>query len=295
VRDYFSQFGTITEVEIEVYKRLAIVTFEDHASAQRAYKSPKAVFDNRFVKVFWYREAEFARKAFQGSLDDVEMAETHGYDSRPPLDLEAIAKRQAELQEVFEERQRKKKEADAKAADIERQLKEKDVEMKAIKQQLAELARNDSSYSEEQTGEKLATLDTTLGSLFKAAEFGSDGTSRAVYRSLSFPSRGRGYAPRGAYRGRGRGRGAFRGRGPHIAVKRLDFRPRRLAIAGIEKGSEKDEVLRQYLVVCLTQVVNRQCGLTDHRDFPSAPASSYTPSSQMPSSLPSRSAIKLKW
>ncbi len=40
---------------MQPYKRLiAIVKFDNWSSANAAFMSPKVVFDNRFVKVFWY-------------------------------------------------------------------------------------------------------------------------------------------------------------------------------------------------------------------------------------------------
>jgi RNA recognition motif-containing protein len=300
VRAYFSQFGTITEVKSQVNR--AIVTFEDHASAQKALDSPKAVFDNRFVKVSWYQPTELAREASPGSYGDVEMLAAKGYDAWPPLDLEAIAKRQAESQKLFEERQRKKNEVDAKAADIDKKLLKTDLEIKAIKHQIAELACDASGYSEEQTGHQLANLDTTLESLFKAGgpaphELRSDVPGQAFNDSVSFPPSGRSWRGRFEFPGRRsfRGRGGFEGRGAYMAVKRLDFRPRRLVVSNIEEGSAKRKVLMRYLVVCLIQVAIRQRELTGSRDFPDPSKSTLTPSSQTLSLLRSRSATKLRW
>ena len=39
---------------MQPYKRLAIVRFNAHEAAQAAWQSPKVVFENRFVKVYWY-------------------------------------------------------------------------------------------------------------------------------------------------------------------------------------------------------------------------------------------------
>ena len=55
VRDFFSEFGTIEEVSLQAYKRLAIVKYSDYESAKGTYDSPKVIFDNRFVKVYWYK------------------------------------------------------------------------------------------------------------------------------------------------------------------------------------------------------------------------------------------------
>jgi RNA-binding protein 26 len=51
VKGFFGEFGAVEEVTMQPYKRLAIVKFDNHQSADAAYNSPKSVFDNRFVKV----------------------------------------------------------------------------------------------------------------------------------------------------------------------------------------------------------------------------------------------------
>jgi RNA recognition motif-containing protein len=256
VRDFFSEFGTILDVQMHAYKRLAIIKFEDHATANRAYMSPKAVFENRFVKVYWYRE-DLNTGVMKGTSGDMEMADGENYvdGEGETLNLEEIAERQAKAQKAFEERRKKVEEADAKAADIERKLKETDTEMKKIKAQIAELTGEESHDSNGRSSPGLVGLQAEAESLFAQ----NDSTAPA--------SRGRGFPPRGAYRGRGsapfgfRGRGAprgaYRGRGTFAtpfagnrsSVKRLDNRPRRLAVSDVEKGTPKDEALRQYLVV----------------------------------------------
>jgi hypothetical protein len=256
VRGFFSEFGTITDVQMHAYKRLAIIRFEDHATANRAYMSPKAVFENRFVKIYWYRK-DLRTSATNGTPGGMEMAdgENDVDEEGEVLNLEEIAERQAEAQKAFEERRRKIEEADAKAADIERKLMETDTEMKKVKAQIAELTGDESHGSNGRRSPGLMGLQAEAECLFAQ----NDSTAPAGH--------GRGFPPRGAYRGRGsapfsfRGRGAprgaYRGRGTFAtslpgnrsSVKRLDNRPRRLAVSDVEKGTPKDEALRQYLVV----------------------------------------------
>jgi hypothetical protein len=257
VRDFFTEFGVILDVQMHAYKRLAIIKFEDHATANRAYMSPKAIFENRFVKVYWFRK-DPSRGAAGVASGDVEMAdgEDNGDEEEEVQDLEAIAERQAEAQKAFEERRRKEAEANAKAADIERQLKEKEAELEDIKKQLAELAGEDDQSEHGELSQALATLQAEAEDLFAQTD-----SADIVGHKSGFPprgdyqGRGRGFAP--SFRGRGTPRGGYRGRGPFAgtfarngsSVKRLDNRPRRLAVSGIEKGTPKDEALRQYLVV----------------------------------------------
>lgn len=235
VRNYFSEFGSIVEVDMHTNRRLAIIKFVDHSAASRAYSSPKAVFENRFVKVYWYCE------------------EDHPEEEK--LDLEAIAIKQAEAQKAFEERRRKEEEAAARAAEIERQLKEKNEEMQEIRRQLAEL----SGDKADEFSETLETLQAEAAELFdqhapdhSAMRGRGRGAFRGAYPGRGFapfPPRGRGFTSyRGAYRGRESGfyPAAFPGRS---GVKRLDNRPRRLAVSGIEADTPRDEALRQYLLV----------------------------------------------
>jgi hypothetical protein len=226
VREFFSQFGPIEDVKMHAYKRLAIVKFEDHASADQAYNSPAAVFENRFVKVYWHRR-------------DAGAGESQGDTEAPdpsPLDLEEIARRTAEAQKLFEERRRRLEETNARSAEIDRQLQEKDAEIQDIKRQLAELAGEDENAAlEAEFAHDLATLQKEAETLFAQKD--------------SRPQRG---AYRG--RGRGRGRGAYRFPGGRTSVKRLDNRPRRLAVKGMEKGSKREEAVRQYLVVGILHV-----------------------------------------
>jgi hypothetical protein len=248
VRAFFSEFGAILHVEMHAFKRLAIIKFEDYATANRAYMSPKAIFENRFVKVYWFKQDSDigATGSYAGDIDMAD-GDNDADAEVEVLDLEEIAKRQAEHQKAFEERRRKQAETDARAADVERQLKEKEVEIEEVRKQIAELAGDDYT-SPGQLSQALATLQAEAENLFAQTD-----STRPAGRGRGFPPRGtyrgRGFAPgsrgRGAPRGGYRGRGAFNG----SSVKRLDNRPRRLAVSGIEKGTPKDEALRQYLVV----------------------------------------------
>ncbi|CCT61127.1 hypothetical protein [Plenodomus lingam JN3] len=249
VRGFFSTFGAITDVKMHTHKRMAIIKFKDREAAQQAYRSPKAVFDSRFVRVFWHRSHVDSP---HGNAD-VGMEYTGQEEQRESP--EEIAKRQAEAQKVFEERRRKAEEADARSAEIDRLLKEKTEEMRKIRQQLAELS-GEKGAEEEGFTETLASLQAEAENLFAqyepetAAPSRGRGTYRGSYRSrgsATFPLRGRGYA--GAFRGACRGRGAnSAGFQSRPSVKRLDNRPKRLAVAGVEEHSAREEALRQHLL-----------------------------------------------
>ncbi|KAH8698187.1 hypothetical protein GQ44DRAFT_84725 [Phaeosphaeriaceae sp. PMI808] len=241
IRGFFSQFGTIVEIQMQAYKSLAIIKFEDHTAASKAYNSPKAVFDNRFVKVYWYKQDSSPGDSGGYPYDD-EMAE----DAEEVLSPEEIAARQAEAQKAFEERRQKMAAAEARAAEIDRRLAETEAEMKVIKQQLAELTHDERSNSAE------GNLIQDLAALQAEAEtlFAQNQHQESVAHEPRYPPRGA-YSSRGPFRGAYRGRGAFPTSfpGPRRSVNfKLDNRPRRLAVSDIEKGSARDEALRQYLV-----------------------------------------------
>ncbi|KAA1133073.1 RNA-binding protein 26 [Puccinia graminis f. sp. tritici] len=51
VREYFSMFGPLTNVTLDVHNSQAQVTFKSTDDAKRAYSSPEPVFNNRFVRI----------------------------------------------------------------------------------------------------------------------------------------------------------------------------------------------------------------------------------------------------
>jgi hypothetical protein len=303
VQNFFSEFGTIIEVQLHAYKRLAIVKFEDNAAANQAYMSPKAVFENRFVKVYWHKK-EDGVGASGLNYDDVDMADgENDYETNEEvLDPEEIARRQKEAQKAFEERRRKIEEAEAKSLDIDRQLREKDAEMRKIRRQLAELAGDDTSGLDEEYSQDLATLQAEAENLFAQKEpMPSAGrgresyTPRGAHRGRVYAPifRGRG-APRGGYRGRGRGAFAAPFPGSRSSVKRLDNRPRRLAVAGVKKGTPRDEALRQFLVVSHSTANVTFSWIDFSRTCPSAPALSHILKKRTRSFSPLISATRLK-
>ncbi|KAI0824150.1 hypothetical protein BC628DRAFT_1323183 [Trametes gibbosa] len=68
VNDWFSKFGTVTNVAVDAPSSKALVSFAGHDEAYKAWKSEEAVFGNRFVKVFWHRPMEGHGQAGQRLL-----------------------------------------------------------------------------------------------------------------------------------------------------------------------------------------------------------------------------------
>lgn len=285
VRDFFSQYGSIEEVTMMPYKRLAIVKYNNWASANAAYKSPKVIFDNRFVKVFWYkdeRHADLAKDDANGMKNGAASANDSGGASaegqEEDFDMEEFTRKQEEAQKAHEEKTRKTQELAKRRADLERQSKELQAKHEAEKQRLlARLAISGKGSSESSTNgtgtdakgdhaSKSSTqteaLRATLAKLQEEAKaFGldphaqtEDDATISTYSS-GYNPRGRGgyYRGRGSYTPRASFRGGRGGRGnihAAYAAFSLDNRPRKVAMSGVDfSAPEKDEALRQHLFV----------------------------------------------
>ncbi|KAF3482995.1 CCCH zinc finger and RRM domain-containing protein [Arthroderma uncinatum] len=256
VREFFSDFGEITEITMKPYKHLALVKYDSYDAAHRAWSSPKVIFDNRFVKVYWYKPTES-----RGDSNGFKPSSTE----EAPFDREAFEKQQAEAQRIHEEKVRKRKETEEAILEHKRKTDEllkrhKEEQAKLLEKLQAKGAGKETAASE--TGapvnDQTASLRAQLASLqAEAKSMGIDpdaqpestfgrgrGRGFGGFRGRgAFPPRGRGYDP--SFRGGFRGRGSFRGRG---GVMRLDNRPKRVAISGVEFDTNRDEALRQYLL-----------------------------------------------
>ncbi|KAH0600468.1 hypothetical protein MHUMG1_01464 [Metarhizium humberi] len=253
VKEFFAQFGNIVEVSMQPYKHLAIVKYDKWAAANDAYRSPKVIFDNRFVKVFWYKDEKDKLPASVSNnpsfnpgsgLDEM--------DAEPELDMEEFQRKQEEAQKQHQEREDKRSELEKKRLELEKQQQDLLAKHQAESERLrAKLAgKNGGSETTGSSGTDM--LRAKLAALEQEAKIlGID--PNAEVDSSEYPSRG-GYRGRG-YRGRGfapRGRGAMRGTaGRHAAYAQfsIDNRPKKLAITGVDfTPSEKDEQLRHFLL-----------------------------------------------
>jgi RNA recognition motif-containing protein len=260
VREFFSQFGNIVDVNMQAYKRLAIVKYDDYSAARRAYDSPKVIFDNRFVKVYWYKPDSLPKPPTRANGNGHDFSEEPlERQDEDMLDPEEIEKRQAEAQKAYEERQKKAQEADARFQELEAKLKENQEQMRSLQEKLANKSKKPG-----ETGnliDQLASLQSEAQGLNADYDaFSYRGRGRGGYRARgTFPPRARGFAPfRGAYRGRGYAASPFPTGRP--SVKRLDNRPKRISVSGIEPGSRQDEALREHLLVGLhLPCVNYDC------------------------------------
>ncbi|RAL13777.1 CCCH zinc finger and RRM domain protein [Aspergillus homomorphus CBS 101889] len=291
VRDFFSQYGEIVDISLQPHRRLALINYENHAAAKSAWSSPKVIFDNRFVKVYWHKP--------KGERNGDSRPHHHhaagGGDSEgPAFNREEFEKQQEEAQRTYEEKLKKRKETEEAKQALERQrdelLKKQQEERQRLMQRLgggASSSNGDASAGgggsgggaasdggdgrspsaqPEHVSEQTKQLRAQLAALeAEAKSLGIDPSASAGpggYRGRGRGGFGRGgYAPRGRgggydassssssyYRGGGggyRGRGGMAGRG---GVLRLDNRPKRVAVSGVEFNSEKDEALRQFLI-----------------------------------------------
>ncbi|KAF7715523.1 Uncharacterized protein PECH_004726 [Penicillium ucsense] len=263
VRKFFSQFGNIAEVTLQPHRKLALVKYDSYPEAKQAWSSPKVIFDNRFVKVYWHKPRQ----------DDKAGESHHEAASFNPEEFE---RQQAEAQRAHEERAKKRREAEEAKEALERQrnelLKKHEEEKARLLQRIGGGGNTDDAMNtdsdQDQSGQTRPSVDDNASEETKKlraqlaaleAEAKTLGIDPSHGDSARGGYRGRGgFRGRGAYRGRGgfdpsyrggyRGRGGFAPRGRGGGVLRLDNRPRRVAVSGIVPGSENDEALRQHLI-----------------------------------------------
>ena len=215
VRRFFSEFGNIKEVTMQPYKRLALVKFEEYAAARRAYESPKVIFDNRFVKVYWYKPGGIPTPPVtaKGTANPPLVPK----EEDQPIDMEKFERDAVAAQKKLEEKKLQMKDVEAKRQALEKQKEELARKQTEEKQKLLEklaakgiavdgdtpmndvingTSRADKGKVSAHTKalrEKVAELEAEAKSL---------GLDSALSENPSSHSRGR---------GRGRGRASYRG------------------------------------------------------------------------------------
>ncbi|KAI1652923.1 hypothetical protein F4813DRAFT_286722 [Daldinia decipiens] len=273
VREYFSQFGNITDISIQGPDRLALVKFDTWDAAHAAWSSPKVIFDNRFVKVFWHKDDTESRpNSVNGTAGNgVKNGATNGNslieESAPtePFDMDEFMRKQEEAQKAHEEKTKKREELELQRQELEERQKELRARQLEEKRRLqAKLSgKSPSSEATDGTTKKPTSQTEALRAQLAALEeeanvLGID--PDAIHEDSSWSIRGRGRGSRG-YRGRGRyvtratrgghsyqGRGGIEARHAAYAAYSLDNRPKIIALSGVDfTNLEKDEALRQYL------------------------------------------------
>ncbi|KAI4222974.1 MAG: hypothetical protein L6R36_005757 [Xanthoria steineri] len=278
VRDFFSAFGTITEVDMRPYKHLAIVKYSDYWGAKQAYESPKVIFDNRFVKVYWYKPEGMPQSADGRNGSTSGNPESAPKSEEAEFDKEEFEKKAMAAQQKLEEKKTLMKEAEEKRKALERQkeeLAQKQAEEKkkllekiAAKGATSSISPDGAAGGEHKSGTaevedkasaqtkslraQVAALEAEAKSLGLEAALTEDpwaaqgrgrgrGRGRGSYRGWEgFAGRGAGFD---TYRGSPRGRGGFHAGGAF----NLDNRPKKVGVSGMELNGEKEEALRQHL------------------------------------------------
>jgi RNA-binding protein 26 len=108
VNDFFAKFGTITNISVLPHMQKAVIQYSTRAEAENAYNSPDAIFDNRFVKVYWAKEEPAANAASPAAATDGSQLAAAPKVNEP--DPELVKARAAELAKEKEEKLRKHKE-----------------------------------------------------------------------------------------------------------------------------------------------------------------------------------------
>lgn len=288
VREFFSEFGSIEEITIQPYKRLAIIKYSDYFGARAAYASPKVIFDNRFVKVYWYKAEAVPTPPADTSTpsnNDTPMKED-GH----ALDMEAFTATTVAAQAKLDAKKAALAAMHSKRSELEKQKADLAAKQAVEKQKLLDrlaakgMAENSPS-NDQNTMSKEGDSAHTLMLRAKVAELEAEAKSLGLSDSALSDStltwtprgRGRGRGTRGSYRGwegfdpayRGSGRGGAgggRGRGSVGGGKyNLDLRTKRVTVSlqtpndthssyenskAEQKGwtAGQDEALRQYLL-----------------------------------------------
>ncbi len=292
VQDFFSEFGKIQNVTMQAYKRLALVQYDDYSAARRAYDSPKVIFDNRFVKVYWYKPDSAQSTPKTGTFPAISSTVIREEDQ--PFNKDKFERNALAAQKRLEEKKALLKDAETKRQALEKQKEElarrQADENKKLLAKLAAKGKAGSmspdALSDAANGHKAnganGADDSNVSAQTKAlraqvAALEAEAKSLGLDTALSdnpYPPRGRGRGRgRGSYRGwegfagassfRGslRGRGTLRGRGG--GVYKLDNRTKKVGVSGTESTGEKDEGLRQYLLVSIIRHPQRnRCNAT---------------------------------
>ncbi|RXK40776.1 hypothetical protein M231_02029 [Tremella mesenterica] len=290
IRDYFRQFGEITNVALEGKSSRALVSFASNAEAYKAWRSDEAVFGSRHVRVLWHRprpgHGQAGQQALEASAGIIanlramedgqspqqgKSATLLGPESRlraTLTELEAKERDQKKERLVAEQKVLLKKTENAvkeEKLEILKRLKELQKEMEALdkppedvsmelgdKEKLdMELAKHGMETAQGKDEQELLRLNAQLSALRdKANTLGINSSAR--------------YSPYSRPRGRGRGfpssRGG-RGRGGFPQRMSLDNRSRILKIVAEDQTIEGSEKLKEWYESTGGVVMSKEGGM----------------------------------
>lgn len=228
IRAYFSRFGAIDNVLIDLTSRIAEIEFANPFSAKKAYGSSAPIFDNRFIKVFFRKKD----------------AERNKEKEEKPFDLDEFKKKQLEKQKEFEERLAKKKAQDAKLKEMialkEKMLANFEKELLKLEEEFKSNPENEASIKA-----KLDSIQSEMQQLgitpdaIAADKARLDGIIPMVPKRGRGAPRGRGASARGGTRG---GRGGFTPYArPNASYNRkLDLRTRTVTIKNLPSANNEE-------------------------------------------------------
>ncbi|KAI2618034.1 hypothetical protein GGS26DRAFT_596047 [Hypomontagnella submonticulosa] len=277
VRGYFTQFGEIETMQMQMPDRSAIIKYKTWDAAHAAWSSPKVIFDNRFVKVFWHKgDGETGatpanRKDGNGAKNGTTNGDAQPGEGIPeePFDMDEFLRKQVEAQKAHDEKTKKREELDRQRQELEERQKELRARQLEEKRKLqAKLAEKSTRGTPSETADdatkksmsQTEALRAQLAALEEEATILGIDPDAVKDEFPSWTGRGRGRGSRG-YRGRGRytprayrggygyqGRGGLDARHAAYAAYSLDNRPKVIVLSGVDfTNPEKDEALRQYL------------------------------------------------
>lgn len=229
LNEHFKKFGQIVNIEIFTEEKKANIKFLTHESATNAIKSPEAVFDNRFIKIFWTppvtsQEESIPKPKIKSEKPQVAKSTTFVSD---------------EYKKILEEKEKMNEEL------LEQLQKEIDECIERIKKISDELLNTELSESEKEDLYQRLTEEEEnkykLVSQYKEIKYKNKKPIKPFKPTYPSYGRGRGYG-RGypaPFRGRG-GRGGYgRGREETKSLT-LDNRPKSLIIKALDETSTDD-------------------------------------------------------
>ncbi|KAI9263780.1 hypothetical protein BY458DRAFT_587720 [Sporodiniella umbellata] len=263
VNEFFSKFGTITNISVQSHAQKAIIQYGTRSEAEKAYTCPDSVFGNRFVKVYWHKEESTpALVTGSNAISPAETTETENTNKRKAdePDPEAVAARAAEIAKAREEKHKKHQEHMQAILEIqkkrEQQLQQQIEEQKRL---FGKLSNSSNMSTEEKTeilkqlknvqsnidNSKNQTISETLSDSSNKAETMSDLQKKLVHLEAEASLLGGGapYSNRGGFSSRGRG-GVASTRGGYTRMS-LDNRTTKIEVKNIPEGTTEEE-LRAY-------------------------------------------------
>lgn len=163
VNEFFSKFGTITNISVQPHAQKAIIQYSTRAEAERAYTCPDAVFDNRFVKVYWNKEESAPATGANAPTAAKEPQLQKPKTSEP--DPEVVAARAAELAKIREEKQKKHQEHMKAILELQKKREQQLEQQIAEQKRLLEKLSGNPNMSIEEKAEILKQLKSVQSAI----------------------------------------------------------------------------------------------------------------------------------